>query len=404
VPAEVRAALALDYEQVQSMLEKLEHGHIHIAACGRVSVGKSATLNALLGAERFSTSPLHGETKRAQIDAWEEYQSGGVFLIDTPGLNEVDGEARERLAHEVASRSDLVLFIVDGDLTESELRALRLLTDLRRPVLLVFNKVDRYTRQEREILLTALRHHSEGHIDPRNIVCVSAKPAERLVIRVDEQGHEHESLRHPKPDVQALRERLWALLEAEGKTLAALNASLFAGSLSDQVARRILEVKRDLGERVIRTWCAAKGVTVALNPVPIVDLAAALAVDVSMVIHLSRLYGLPLSRREAGGLIRTIFGQMAVVMGATWLIHALAALLKVGTAGLSTLVTGGAQGAVAYYSTYVVGQAAEQYLVQGKSWGEGGPKQVVREILDGLDRDSILAQARGDIAERLRSA
>jgi len=206
VPAEVRAALALDYEQVQSMLEKLEHGHIHIAACGRVSVGKSATLNALLGAERFSTSPLHGETKRAQIDAWEEYQSGGVFLIDTPGLNEVDGEARERLAHEVASRSDLVLFIVDGDLTESELRALRLLTDLRRPVLLVFNKVDRYTRQEREILLTALRHHSEGHIDPRNIVCVSAKPAERLVIRVDEQGHEHESLRHPKPDVQALRD------------------------------------------------------------------------------------------------------------------------------------------------------------------------------------------------------
>jgi len=203
--------------------------------------------------------------------------------------------------------------------------------------------------------------------------------------------------------VQALRERLWAVLEAEGKTLAALNASLFAGSLSDQVARRILEVKRNLGERVIRTWCAAKGVTVALNPVPLVDLAAALAVDVSMVVHLSRLYGLPLSRREAGGLIKTIFQQMAVVMGATWLIHALASLLKVGTAGLSTLVTGGAQGAVAYYSTYIVGQAAEQYLVRGKSWGTGGPKQVVREILDGLDRDSILAQARGDIADRLRS-
>lgn len=404
VPEEVREALAQDYEQVQSMLEKLEHGHIHITAFGRVSVGKSATLNALLGAERFSTSPIHGETRHAQMDAWEEYQSGGVFLIDTPGLNEVAGEARERLAHDVASRSDLVLFIVDGDLTESEIRALRLLTALRRPVLLVFNKIDRYTQQEREVLLEALQHHSQDHIDPRNIVCVSAKPAARLVIMVDEQGHEHESLRQPQPEVQALRERLWALLEAEGKTLAALNASLFAGSLSDQVGRRILEVKQTLGERVIRTWCAAKGVTVALNPVPIADLAAALAVDVSMAVHLSRLYGLPLSRREAGSLIKTIFGQMAVVMGATWLIHALAALLKVGTVGLSTLVTGGAQGAVAYYSTYVVGQAAERYLVQGKSWGEGGPKQVVQEILDSLDRDSILTQAREDIAERLRSA
>ena len=51
---------------------------------------------------------------------------------------------------------------------------------------------------------------------------------------------------------------------------------------------------------------------------------------------------------------------------------------------------------MAYYSTYIVGQAAERYLAQGKSWGEGGPKHVVREILDSLDRDSILAQARAD--------
>ncbi|KOR27896.1 hypothetical protein TI03_05935, partial [Achromatium sp. WMS1] len=40
--------------------------------------------------------------------------------------------------------------------------------------------------------------------------------------------------------------------------------------------------------------------------------------------------------------------------------------------------------------------------VQGKSWGNGGPKRVVQEILDSLDRESILAQAREDIAQRLR--
>ncbi len=404
VPSEVREELADDYEQVQAMLDKLEQGHIHIAVFGRVSVGKSATLNALLGEERFSTSPLHGETKRSQMGAWEEYRSGGVYLIDTPGLNEVDGEERERLAQEVADRADLVLFVVDGDLTESEIRALRTLSLERRPVLLVFNKIDRYTRQDRAVLLESLVRHSKGHIDPDNIVCVSAKPAERVVIMVDEDGNETETVRRPKPDIEALREQLWCLLEAEGESLAALNASLFAGRLSDQVGLRILEAKSNLGERVIRTWCVAKGVTVALNPVPIADLAAALAVDVSMVVHLSRLYGLPLSRTEAGALIKTVFGQVAVLMGATWLIHLLASLLKVGTGGLSTLVTGGAQGAVAYYSTYIVGQAAERYLAQGKSWGEGGPKKVVRDILDGLDRESILAQAREDITARLRSA
>jgi len=367
-------------------------------------VGKSATLNALLGVDRFSTSPLHGETKRAQTGRWEEYDSGGVYLIDTPGLNEVAGEQREKLAHEVASRSDLVLFVVDGDLTESEIRALRTLTDHRRPVLLVFNKIDRYTKQDREILLDSLQAHSSGYIERRNIVCISAQPAERLVILVDENGNETETLRRPKADVQALRDRLWELLEAEGKTLAALNASLFAGRLSDQVGVRILEVKRELGEKLIRTYCVSKGVAVALNPVPVADIAAAIAVDVGMVVHLSRLYGLPLSKGEAGSVIKTVIAQMAVLMGATWLIHLASSLLKAGTGGLSTALTGAAQGAVAYYSTFIVGQAAEQYLAQGKSWGEGGPKQVVRGILDGLDRDSILAQARADISARLRSA
>ena len=403
IPAEVRAALDEDYRQVEAMLDKLEQGHIHIAAFGRVSVGKSATLNALLGERRFSTSPLHGETKQSDMGRWEEYDAGGVFLIDTPGLNEVKGEAREALAHDVACRSDLVLFIVDSDLTDTEIRALRILVGHQRPIILVFNKVDRYTRDERELLLASLRRHTEGFIDPRNLVCVSAMPAERLVILVDERGRETETLRQPEPDVEALKRRLWGLLEAEGKTLAALNASLFASNLSDQVGQRILEVKRKLGARLIRTYCAVKGVAVALNPLPVADLLAAAAVDVGMVAHLSRLHGLPLSKREAGSLVKTIATQTTLLMGTVWAVHLMSSALKLGTGGLSTLITGGAQGAVAYYATYVVGQAAETYLAQGKSWGETGPKHVIRGILEGIDRDSILAQARIDIAARLRS-
>jgi GTP-binding protein Era len=403
IPPEVRDALAQDYAQVEAMLEKLEQGHIHVAAFGRVSVGKSATLNALLGEQRFATSPLHGETKVSQVGRWEEFNAGGIYLVDTPGLNEVEGEERERLAHEVAARSDLVLFVVDGDLTDTEIRALRVLVQMQRPILLVFNKVDRYTGEDRAAIRDSIARHTAGFIDPRNIVCISALPAERLIVTVDEQGRETQSLRQDPPDMAALRTRLWELLETEGKTLAALNASLFASDLSDQVAQRILKVKRKLGARLIRSYCIGKGVAVALNPIPVADLLAALAVDVGMVVHLSRLYGLPLSRREAGTLIKVIATQMALLMGTVWAVNLISSALKLGTGGLSTVLTGTAQGAVAYYSTYVVGQAAELYLAQGKSWGELGPKQVIRDILDGIDRNSILAQARSDIAARLRS-
>lgn len=403
VPESVRTSLAEDYAQVQDMLDKLDQGHIHIAAFGRVSVGKSATLNALLGEERFSTSPLHGETKTAALGRWHAYQSGGVFLVDTPGLNEVEGEARERLAHEVAARSDLVLFILDGDITDTELAALRLLSGDRRPVIVVFNKTDRYTREEQTLLRASIVRHTAGTLEERNIVGISARPAERLVIRVDEEGREIETWQQPQPDISALRERLWAVLEAEGKTLAALNASLFASRLSDQVGQRILEAKRKLGGQLIRHYSVAKGVAVALNPLPVADLLAAATVDLGLVVHLSKLYGLPLSRYEAGSLIKTIVTQMTILMGTVWAVHLVSSALKLGTGGLSALLTGSAQGAVAYYSTYLVGQAAEAYLAGGKSWGEGGPKQVIRDILDGIDRDSILAQAREDIGRRLRS-
>ena len=400
VPQEVRAALSEDYQQVEAMLEKLEHGHIHIAAFGRVSVGKSATLNALLGKPHFSTSPLHGETKTAQMSRWEAYEQGGVFFIDTPGLNEVAGEERERLAREVAARADLVLFIVDGDLTETEIRALRAL--MGRPVILVFNKIDRYTQEERAQVLAALQRHTRGFIDPENIVCISAMPAEQLVILVDAQGNETETLRQPPPDLAQLRERLWTVLESEGKTLAALNASLFASDLTDRLGQRILQVRRQLGAQIIRNYCIGKGVAVALNPIPIVDLLAAATADVSLVVHLSKLYGLPISNAEAGALLRTIAKQMLLFIGTVRGVNVLSAALKLGTGGLSTLLTASAQGAVAYYATAVVGQAAETYLAQGKSWGELGPKQVIRGILEGIDRDSILAQARNDISERLK--
>jgi len=403
IPPQVRESLADDYRQVESMLEKLEQGHIHVAVFGRVGVGKSAILNALIGEERFSISPLHGETRASAAAAWQEHDTGGVYLIDTPGLNEVRGEERERLAHEVATRSDLVLFVVDGDITDTEIRALRILVQHRRPTLLVFNKTDRYTKGERAEILDSLRRHTAGFIDPRNIVCTAARPADRLVILVDKKGRETETLRQAEPDMGALKQRLWELLESEGKTLAALNASLFATDLSDKVARRILEAKRALGAGLIQTYCIAKGVAVALNPVPVADLLAAVALDIGMVVHLSKLYGLPLTKAEAGKLVKTIATQMTLLMGTVWGVNLISSALKLGSGGLSTLITGTAQGAVAYYATYVVGQAAEEYLAKGKSWGEMGPKVVVRSILEDIDRDSILAQARTDIAERLKS-
>lgn len=385
------------------MLDKLEHGHVHLSVFGRVSTGKSSLLNALVGRPVFSTSPLHGETRLSEMTPWNEVEASGVYLIDTPGLDEAGGEQREALAREVAGRSDLILFVLDSDMTDSELAALETLLAEGRPVIVVLNKTDLYGKADRVRLLESIGKRVEGLVDPANIVAVAAEPRPQTLVEIAEDGSETQVERAASPDVDALRVKLWDILEAEGKTLAALNASLFAAGLSDQVGRRILAARREIGEKLIRTYCIGKGVGVAFNPVPVADLFAAAFIDIGMVVHLSRVYDLPLSKSEAGSLVRVIVAESAALMGTVWALHFVSSALKVGTLGLSTILTAGAQGAIAYYSTYLVGQIAGEYLAKGKSWGDGGPKQVVRKIVDSLDRDTVLKDARREILARLNA-
>ncbi len=401
VPKNVRGLLQIDYEQLRTMLTKLENNQLHVAVFGRVSVGKSSVLNALLGREAFSVSVLHGETTKANMQEWQEIDAGGIYLIDTPGINEIDGEERERIAHEVAGRSDLLLFVVDSDLTEVELQALKTVAKFNRPIILIVNKSDQYNDDEIIKLRSIIRKRIAGLIAPENIIFSAASPAKQTIIMVDEEGNERETTRQRPVDILNLKSRLWDIIESEGKTLSALNASMFAGNLSEQVSQRVLNTRREIGEETIKMYCIGKGVAVALNPVPLADILAAAAIDVGMVIHLSNIYGLPMSKTEAGDLIKTIAAQMLLLYGSFWAIHFASSALKITTVGISTLLTGAAQGAIAWYSTLIIGRVTEEYLIKGKSWGEVGPKLAVQNILDSLDRDSVMSEAKEEIMRYL---
>lgn len=403
IPDAIRTSLAADFAQLEAMLGKLERGELHLAVFGRVSVGKSALANALLGEDAFEVGVLHGTTRSASPRPWQVVAGSGVHLIDTPGIDELDGEAREQLAVEVAGISDLVVFVVDGDMTTRERDALVLLASTDRPLLLALNKADRYDAAELERLLARLREHGAGLVRPEDVVAVSAQPPPLRRVSLDREGHEQVEMIRQAPNIDALRDRLTEILAREGRALSALNASLFAGRLTDAVARRIIEARRELAARVIRQYCLAKSVAVALNPIPVADLLAAGTLDAALVMHLARVYGLPLTRREAGGLIATICAQLAALMGAIWGIHLVASALKGISAGMSTVLTATAQGALAWYATEIVGRAADRYLAAGKSWGELGAKRVVTDIVESLDRDSILREARAEILRRLRS-
>jgi GTP-binding protein Era len=402
IPAAVRAEMSREFAEIEAISEKLTRSEIHIAAFGRVGTGKSSLLNALLGREAFSTSPLHGETRAQQRSDWDIVNADHAVLIDTPGIDELDGESREEMARSVARIADIVLMVCEGDLTETELRAVRELAQRKRPLLLVLNKADRYSNIELQTLLTHLRQRCDAYIEAANVLAASADPRPETVIRIDHAGHEQVTRRSRKPDVGELKARLWRILERDGKTLAALNAAMFTCEMDSRIAGKIVRARKTVAEKIIRNYCLAKGIVVAVNPVPAADLLAAAGTDVAMVIHLGNVYGFQMTKREASKLLLTISAQMLVLMGAYWGVNMVSAAMKTISAGMSAALTAGAQGTLAWYATYVTGSAAESWFSKGKSWGPAGPRETINELLDSLDTDSILQSARRDILAKIR--
>jgi len=403
IPSALRLELESEFREIEAIIEKLRRGEIHIAVFGRVGVGKSSLLNALAGQQLFETGPLHGITREAKKVGWQAIRQDHVQLIDTPGIDELDGEEREMLAVDIARRADILIMVCEGDLTQREFTALTSLAGRNRPLVLVLNKSDRYDRAERALLLQRLQDRCGDFLPPEQVLTASADPRPETIISKGADGSEIESSRARQADVADLRALLWVVLEREGKTLAALNAALFASELDARVARRIVEARQNVAERVIRNYCIVKGLAVAVNPIPVADLLAAAGVDIALVIHLGDVYGFALSRREAARLLLTIATQLAALMGAYWGINLVSSALKTLSAGLSTTLTATAQGALAWYATYLTGTVAAAWFARGKSWGEAGPRETVRDILRSLDRDSILFTAREEIFAKMES-
>jgi hypothetical protein len=80
--------------------------------------------------------------------------------------------------------------------------------------------------------------------------------------------------------------------------------------------------------------------------------------------------------------------------------------MRASTFGAATVVTALPQGLAAGYGAWIVGQAAKFYLEHGASWGDSGPKTVVRRILENAEKDSIMEKLRAEVdrtIERPRS-
>ena len=416
-----QASLKPELEVLTSTLAKLDQGLIRIAAFGLVSRGKSAVLNALIGQKLLPTGPLNGVTQWPRSVRWvaNENSKVQVELIDTPGLDEIEGQARAQMARDVARQADLILFVVAGDITQTEYQALCELRRAQKPLILVFNKIDQYPEQTRQAIYQNLQHLSTGGTGDRRlqqllsadeIVMVAAEPAPLEVRSEWPDGqitYEWETL---PPQVDELKQKILGILNREGRSLLALNALIQARDAEAAMAHKTMELRRKEAEDLIWQHTRYKALAVGLNPIALLDILGGAVADLAIIRSLARLYGLPMTSYEAGKIWRTILlssgGLLLGELGSGLLLglgKSTAAIASgVNPASLSAYAgTAITQAGIAGYGTYIVGQAAQVYLERGCTWGQLGASTVIQEILHQVEPNTILYRLRRELEQQL---
>jgi small GTP-binding protein len=148
-----------DAELVRRALADLEELFL-LVIVGEFNSGKSAFINALLGAEvsregvtpttdritvlRYSEEPVEREKRAGLLEkGYPNDFLREIAIVDTPGTNAIIRQ-HEELSRGFVPRSDLVLFITSADrpLTESERGYLELIRDWGKKIVLIVNKAD----------------------------------------------------------------------------------------------------------------------------------------------------------------------------------------------------------------------------------------------------------------------
>jgi small GTP-binding protein len=406
---EEKARLRAELAGLRQMHEKLTSGRVEIVIFGEISTGKSALINALVGKEVASVDVRGGWTKEVWHVAWNGagYCLPGlgqsqVVLVDTPGINEVGGSARGDMAREAAQRADLILFVTDSDLNDIEHGNLVQLATFHKPLVVVLNKSDLYSRDQLDKLLEVIRSNRlKDIVPPEHIVPAAADPREREYVIQSAGGSERSEWRRPAPEIEQLKTLILELLDREGLALIALNAALYAADKTDRVASLRVQLRNTRAQQVIWSYATLKVIGVGLNPIPLADVFGGMAIDGAMIVTLAAVYGLEMSSAHAKELAISIAKAAGLMTATVVASSAVMSLLKGVTFGKSTLITAVPQGLAAGFGSYIVGQAAQFYFEHGSSWGGEGPKAVAQRILGQTDKQSVLQRLKAEIAKKL---
>ncbi len=332
-------------------LFRLKEKKIRIGAYGKSGVGKSSVLNSLLKKNIFKTDIINGTTREIESQEWnlKDQALNSLELLDSPGFDFCDIKYPDKVYSHI-NHSDLILFMISGDLNRNELREINSFIKDGKKIIIIFNKIDLFNKIELHEIIENIKFKL-----PKDL---------NIPIIINYENN--------------LRDYITKIINQHGEIFLTLNSLQSADKLFLQIKEQRLKRRQKLAQSTIGKFSTIKASTVALNPFIFVDVAGSIAIDTALISELSKIYGLNLKDESTTKIFKNIsinnlfLGVTQVGVNTSFnLIRKVILLAAPFTNGLSLVPYGPVaiiQAAIAVYSTKILGKlAAKEIFIRSKA-------------------------------------
>jgi len=339
------------------------------------------------------TSAKIGTTK--QINSYKiriPILKRNINIVDTPGLFEPSklGEEREKATIIQASNSDLVLFVLDQDINKYENYLIKELLKIGKKIIIVLNKCDLRSRDENNLIKENIISITSARKNKISVVQTIAVPQKSTYTKSDSLNL--------IPEVGSLFREIIETLDNNGEELLADNILFRSNKLGIKSKNFVQEQRYLMSNKVINKYMWITGGVILVNPLPAVDFLTTTSVNLQMIMELSKIYEIKITKKDAKDLATSLLSVLAkqgiLKGGLAILSPALATSLT------KIILSKSIQSVTAGWLIRIVGLSLVEYFKNGQDWGDGGIQEVVDKIYRISKREDIFSiNAKGDFGD-----
>lgn len=156
-----------------------------VAIIGRPNVGKSTLMNHIVG-QKIAITSKKPQTTRNKIQTIYTSEKGQIIFMDTPGMHKAKnklGDYMMNVAKSTLNNADVIVWLVEPSefIGEGDKGIIKQLSGVKKPIILVINKIDTVNKPEVILYMDAYRKQ----MDFDEIIPISAFKGENIDELVD---------------------------------------------------------------------------------------------------------------------------------------------------------------------------------------------------------------------------